>query len=119
MAPTEPVDPMEKMDPELPIDRIDPALPTENRDAAEATEAAAEEAAANAKTTVAVGENIATRMNLANEKERIAILKELDELQDAHVKRCKQCTAFGAPDPNCVNVLKLIQRTDKLADRIM
>ena len=80
---------------------------------------AAEEAAANAKTTVAVGENIATRMTLANEKERIAILKELDELQDAHVKRCKQCTAFGAPDPNCVNVLKLIQRTDRLADRIM
>ena len=80
---------------------------------------AAEEAAANAKTTVAVGENIATRMNLANEKERLAILKELDELQDGHVKRCKQCTALGALDPKCVNAIKLIQRTDKMADRIM
>ena len=80
---------------------------------------AAEEAAATAKTTVAVGENIATRMSLANEKERIAILKELDELQDRHVKRCKQCTTFGGLDPACAGAVKLIQRTDKSADRIM
>ena len=80
---------------------------------------AAEEAAANAKTTIAVGENIATRMNLANEKERIAILQQLDELQDRHVKRCKQCTTFGGLDPACASAVKLIQRTDKLADRIM
>ena len=80
---------------------------------------AAEEAAANAKTTIAVGENIATRMNLANEKERIAILQQLDELQDRHVKRCKQCTTFGGLDPACAGAVKLIQRTDKSADRIM
>lgn len=80
---------------------------------------AAEEAAANAKTTIAVGENIATRMNLANEKERIAILQQLDELQDRHVKRCKQCTTFGGLDPACASAVKLIQRTDKSADRIM
>ena len=80
---------------------------------------AAEEAAANAKTTIAVGENIATRMNLANEKERLAILQQLDELQDRHVKRCKQCTTFGGLDPACAGAVKLIQRTDKSADRIM
>ena len=80
---------------------------------------AAEEAAANAKTTIAVGENIATRMNLANEKERIAILQQLDELQDRHVKRCKQCTTFGGLDPACASAVKLIQRTDKMTDRIM
>ena len=80
---------------------------------------AAEEAAANAKTTVAVGESIVTRMNLANEKERIAILQQLDELQDRHVKRCKQCTTFGGLDPACAGAVKLIQRTDKSADRIM
>lgn len=80
---------------------------------------AAEEAAASAKTTVAVGESIVTRMNLANEKERIAILQQLDELQDRHVKRCKQCTTFGGLDPACAGAVKLIQRTDKSADRIM
>ena len=80
---------------------------------------AAEEAAANAKTTIAVGENIATRMNLANEKERLAILQQLDELQDRHVKRCKQCTTFGGLDPACASAVKLIQRTDKMTDRIM
>ena len=80
---------------------------------------AAEEAAANAKTPVAVGESIVTRMNLANEKERIAILQQLDELQDRHVKRCKQCTAFGGLDPACAGAVKLIQRSDRSADRIM
>ena len=80
---------------------------------------AAEDAAANATTTIAVGENIATRMNLANEKERIAILQQLDELQDRHVQRCKQCTTFGGLDPACASAVKLIQRTDKMTDRIM